>query len=206
MLSEMGEMATQCVALAIESYLGERGTSARVHEISGRIMGRYYEVADLTFEMMLRYQPLADDYRMVRSSIEISYAYSRFGRYAYDITLVRDHFGDISGCKTAALCDISERVQGMIRDAIRSFSELDIRKAVEIRKAEDTVDRTYHERLSELLATDDTKCALAEALLLRYLERIADHALFMSDAVNYIVTGRHRRPSRSQAPPGGGAP
>ena len=34
--------------------------------------------------------------------------------------------------------------------------------------------------------------ALAEALVLRYLERIADHALFMSDAINYIVTGKHK--------------
>ncbi|NDB47228.1 MAG: phosphate uptake regulator, PhoU, partial [Nitrososphaeria archaeon] len=29
-------------------------------------------------------------------------------------------------------------------------------------------------------------------LILRYLERIADHALFMSDAINYIVTGKHK--------------
>ena len=31
-----------------------------------------------------------------------------------------------------------------------------------------------------------------ETLILRYLERIADHAIFMSNAVNYIVTGKHR--------------
>jgi phosphate transport system protein len=27
---------------------------------------------------------------------------------------------------------------------------------------------------------------------LRYLERIGDHAVYMSDAINYIVTGKHK--------------
>ena len=43
-----------------------------------------------------------------------------------------------------------------------------------------------------LINSKNTKCALAEALVLRYLERIADHAMFMSDAINYIVTGKHK--------------
>ena len=46
--------------------------------------------------------------------------------------------------------------------------------------------------LPKLIESKDTRCALAEALLLRYLERIGDHAVFMSDAINYIVTGKHR--------------
>ncbi len=196
-LSEMGEMAVQSITLATQSYLDGVNTSAQVHELSDQIRKRYYDVADLTFEMLLRYQPVADDFRLVRSSIEISYAYSRFGRYAYDIAQVRDEFGDISECRTEALCEISDKVKSMIKDAILSFSELDIRKAIVIQEDEKFVDRVYRERLPAIIKSTDTKCALAEALLLRYLERIADHALFMSDAVNYIVTGKHR-PSDSQ--------
>ena len=196
-LAEMGDMAVQSITLAIESYLKGRNTSSEVHELSDKIRKKYYDVADLTFEMLLKYQPVADDFRLIRSSIEISYAYSRFGRYAYDISQVRDEFGDISECKTDALYEISDKVKSMIRDAILSFAELDIRKAVVIQEDEKFIDKVYRERLPAIIESTNTKCALAEALLLRYLERIADHALFMSDAVNYIVTGKHR-PTKSQ--------
>lgn len=192
LMAEMGRMVIESVSLATASYLEGRNTSAEVLRISDRIRAQYLEVEDLTFDMLLRYQPVADDFRLIRSSTEISYAFSRFGRYAYDITLVRDMFGDVSKCRSDSLVESSSKVVQMISDAVMSFAELDIRKAVRIREDEDIIDRLYKSRIAELIGSKDTRCALAEALLLRYLERIGDHAVFMSDAVNYIVTGKHR--------------
>ena len=80
----------------------------------------------------------------------------------------------------------------MIKEAVLSFAELDVRKAVKIQEDEAFVDRIYKERLPMIIQSSNTKCALAEALLLRYLERIGDHAVFMSDAINYIITGKHK--------------
>jgi phosphate transport system protein len=34
----------------------------------------------------------------------------------------------------------------------------------------------------------DVRCALASTLVLRYLERIADHACYIGDSVLYITT------------------
>jgi len=191
-MAEMGDMVTESISLAVDSYLEGTNTKDKVLTLSDAIREKYYEVEDLTFGMLLRYQPVADDFRLIRSSTEISYAFSRFGRYAYDIALVRDSFGDISSCKNASLTESSTKVKRMIREAVMSFAELDIRKAAKIREDEAFIDRIYRERLPKLINSRDTKCALAEALLLRYLERIGDHAVFMSDAINYIVTGKHR--------------
>ena len=80
---------------------------------------------------------------------------------------------------------------------ILQYSEQYIRKAQRIHEDEEFIDRLYKNRLPALIESKDTKCALAEALLLRYLERIGDHAVFMSDAINYIVTGKHR-PTQKQ--------
>ena len=99
LMSQMGDMAMECVSLAVDSYLEGKGTGGRVRELSKEITKKYFEVEDLTFDMLLKYQPVADDFRLIRSSTEISYAFSRFGRYAYDITQVRHLFGDISECK-----------------------------------------------------------------------------------------------------------
>lgn len=196
-MAEMGEMVTECISLAIDSFLSGSDTADKVYELSDKIRTKYFEVEDLTFDMLLKYQPVADDFRLIRSSTEISYAFSRFGRYAYDITQVRDLFGDISECKNDSLSEISKKVKNMIHDAVQSFAELDIRKATKIHEDEKFIDKIYRERLPQLIELKNTKCALAEALLLRYLERIGDHAVFMSDAINYIVTGKHR-PTKEQ--------
>ena len=54
------------------------------------------------------------------------------------------------------------------------------------------MDKLYKERLPMLVSSGaDTRCALAEALLLGYLERVADHAMHMGRAVNYIASGKY---------------
>lgn len=191
-MAEMGDMVIESISLAIDSYLDGTNTMDKVLSLSDSIRSKYYEVEDLTFDMLLKYQPVADDFRLIRSSTEISYAFSRFGRYAYDITQVRDLFGDVSECTNASLVESTKKVKHMIKEAVLSFAELDVRKAIKIREDEKVIDRIYKERLPKLIESNNTKCALAEALLLRYLERIGDHAVFMSDAINYIVTGKHR--------------
>ena len=188
----MGDLAVQSIMLAIDSYLYGKDESKKVHDISNEISRQYFEVADLTFDIFLKYQPVADDFRFIRSSIEISYGFTRFGRYAYDIASVRDVFGDISECDKSWLIEVSNKVKTMIKDSVLYFSELDIRKSVIMQENEEFVDKLYKQRLPMLINSQNTKCALAEALILRYLERIADHALFMSDAINYIVTGKHK--------------
>lgn len=196
-MAQMGDMVIESTSLALDSYLEGANVHEQVHSISDSIRRKYFDVEDLTFDMMLRFQPVADDFRLIRSATEISYAFLRFGRYAYDITLVRDSFGDISHCKSAFLTEAAGKVRHMIRDAVLSFAELDIRKASQIREDEQFLDAMWRDRLAQLANSSNTRCALAEALLLRYLERIGDHAVFMSDAVNYIVTGKHR-PSRER--------
>ncbi len=194
-MSEMGDLAIQCIELAVSSYIKGTNTINQVRDLSACITKKYHEVGDLIFNTILKFQPVASDFRFIRSAIEISYTLHRFGRYAYDITLVRDKFGDISNCKTEWLYQVSNETLQMTKDAMLSFALLDTGKANLIQINEEYVDKLYLERIPMLANSDDTRCALAEALLLKYLERIADHALFMSRAVNYIVTGKYGPPS-----------
>jgi len=192
LMSEMGELTINCTSLAIDSYLVGKNVVNEVKKMSNDIREQYYNLEDKTFEIILKYQPVAEDFRLIRSATEIAYAFSRLGRYAYDITLVRDKFGDLSQCDNRWLYEVSNEVKSMIKDAVLSFAELDITKAEHINQKEDFVDKVFKDRISKLITSNNTKCALAEALVLRYLERIADHAVFMSYAVNYIVTGKHK--------------
>ena len=192
LMEKMGTLASQSINLALDSYLEGKNLRHDAQRLSQEIMGLYDEVGDLTFDMMLRYQPVASDFRLIRSCIEISYGFTRFGRYAYDITVVRDMFGDISECKNEVIYTLSGEIKHMINLAIQCFATLDLEKAKQLRTDEDLVDKYYNKHLPMLINSSNVKCALADALVLRYLERIADHAAFMGESVNYIVTGQRR--------------
>jgi phosphate transport system protein len=191
-MEKMGSLSLECINMALDSYLQSKNVRHEVHKISQEIMGLYDEVGDLTFDMILRYQPVASDFRLIRSCIEVSYGFTRFGRYAYDISAVRDMFGDLSECRNEAIYTLSGEIKHMINLAVDCFATLDLEKAKQLRTDEDLVDKYYNKHLPMLINSNNVKCALADALVLRYLERIADHAAFMGESVNYIVTGQRR--------------
>ncbi len=191
-MEKMGTLSLRSINLALDSYLGGKNVRHEVHQLSQEIMGLYDEVGDLTFEMMLRYQPVASDFRLIRSCIEVSYGFTRFGRYAYDIAAIRDMFGDLSECRNEVIYTLSGEIKHMINLAVECFATLDLEKAKQLRTDEDLVDKYYNKHLPMLINSNNVKCALADALVLRYLERIADHAAFMGESANYIVSGQRR--------------
>jgi phosphate transport system protein len=189
MMKQMCDLSIKCTNLAIDSYLGGQNARKEVHDLSSNMMDLYDKVGELTFDMILRYQPVASDFRLIRSSLEISYGFTRLSRYAYDITMVRETFGDLSDCKNEVIYTLSGEIKQMVKLAVECFATLDLDKARELRTDEDLVDKYYNKHLAMLITMNNVKCALADALVLRYMERMADHAAFVGDSVNYIVTG-----------------
>jgi phosphate transport system protein len=187
---DMANLAQDSVVKAIEAYeKAERVTDAafkRAHELSKLSA----EVEELGVDLLARYQPVATDLRFIKSCLEIAYGFSRFGRYAYDIAQVLEIYGDLSACDKTVIHDLSKKVTEMIASSIQSFKTRDTKLARSLRKEDDEVDKIYL-RYASQLANDNSvtvRCALASTLVLRYLERIADHACYIADSVIYIVT------------------
>jgi phosphate transport system protein len=67
------------------------------------------EEADLTIESIARYQPVAGDLRFIRSCMEISYGFSRLGRYSYDIVDVFETMGYIFDSDKAAVLEMAKK-------------------------------------------------------------------------------------------------
>ena len=63
---------------------------------------------------------------------------------------------------------------------------------------DDIVDRIYRDYLREIVVAKkepqdisaDPRCVISALHVLRYLERVADHACYIADSVSYIVTGK----------------
>lgn len=189
-ISDMGNLAQDSVMKAIEAYAkGEKITKQaldRAHQLSSLAS----EVEELAVELLARYQPVATDLRYIKSCLEIAYGFSRFGRYAYDIAQVLEIFGDVSRCDRTHVVDLSGRVTEMIQTSLQSFRTKDTKLARTLRHEDDMVDKLYLDYMRRITKERaiSVKCALASTLVMRYLERIADHACYIGDSVIYIVT------------------
>jgi phosphate transport system protein len=189
LLLNMANLSQQAVSSSIDAYTkGGKGTE--VKEMSDRLQTLHRQVSDLAMEMIARYQPVATDLRFLKACMEISYGFFRYGRYALDIAEVLDMFGDLGKCDRTYVVDTARKTQEMIRMSVEAFARRDVEMARKIPTMDDAVDNSYRDNLSNMIqGKGNLKCSLSAALILRYLERIADHASFIGETVEYIATG-----------------
>jgi phosphate transport system protein len=190
----MANLSRETVELAVNAYLKNEKLTDKIFHNSETLRILQDEVSELAVELIARYQPVASDLRYIKSCMEIAYGFSRFGRYAYDIMQVLEVFGDLSVCDHTSIIKASEIVHKMINLSIEAFVNRDLEKSLFVGKMDDDVDNIYKSHIANLVKEKykDLKCAVSATLILRYLERIADHASYIAEAVLYIVKGERR--------------
>ncbi len=198
LLHDMSRISQECVAMAINAYLSDRDVVQEVYSKTNQLAMLKEEVNDLAIELMIRYQPVAADLRFISSCMEIAYDLVRFGRYAYDIAQIREQFGDLGGCDKSMIASMAEMVSKMLKDSIAAFNNKDEGLAERLIEMDDIVDSSYRINLRRIVGSEkddgmDLRCALSSVLVMRYLERIADHAVYISELVRYMVSGERVR-------------
>ena len=189
LLLNMASLSQQAVSASIDAY-SKGGKGTEVKQMSDRLQSLHRQVSDLSKEMIARYQPVATDLRFLKACMEISYGFFRYGRYAYDIAQVLEMFGDLRKCDHASVVDTARKTQEMIRMSVEAFARRDVDMARKIPSMDDAVDESYRENLRRTIeGKGNMKCSLSATLILRYLERIADHATYIGESVEYIATG-----------------
>ena len=191
MVLDMAELSENTVSTAIDAYVQGRDLRERIYGWSEELRMLQDEVSELAVELFARYQPVATDLRYIKSCMEVAYGFSRFGRYAHDISDVMGIFGDLSKCDKQAIQEAGEQAKDMIRTSIKAFNERNVELASKLKKMDDVVDNIYldYVKRSAQNLNQDLKCTVSATLILRYLERIADHATYVGDTVLYIVSG-----------------
>ena len=196
-IMNMAKLSESSVLTAIESYEEGTGLKRQIFDWSEKLRTLQEEVADLAIELIARYQPVATDLRFIRSCMEISYGFSRFGRYAYDIVDVLETMDSISDCDKSTVLEMAGTVREMIHLSLQSLRSRDKDAAQKLYQMDDTVDTLYRKYLREVITLKtnqdnnftDPRCYISALLILRYLERISDHACYIGDSIHYIATG-----------------
>lgn len=192
LINDMVNLAGKTLKKSIESVLARVDNVEEVRNMSDELLFMMDEVSELAVQLIARFQPVASDLREIKSAIQVSYDFSRIGRYAANISEIVAMIPEY-GCDFTPVRELSQIVLEMVEAAGRAYLDKDLKKAEEVRRRDDQVDSLYSENIKYLIQMGgrmDTGCLLSIALILRYLERIADHTCYIADSLSYIITGR----------------
>ena len=194
MLARMGEVAYKTVSLSIMNYLEGKNVHKQVADLSEALISMAEEVEDKAFELISRFQPVASDLRILKSYMDVSYDFSRYGRYALDVSQIHEMLDGIRGCEDwirESIEEMGEKVLSMVGRSVESLKSHDAELAKTLSETEEQVDNLYSRFLDRLVekAPSKNRCMISSVLVVRYLERIADHATYIGESIVYIVTG-----------------
>jgi phosphate transport system protein len=193
LLQKMGRLAMDSIKLSLEAYNEQEDVHLQIETWSNMILILSEEVEDKATELMALYQPMAKDLRTLKAYIKIAYDIERFGRYALDISEVQRIIGPWEikeeGPPIDELVDKVTRIVALALSLIEGENQSII---WELASLEGEVDSLHLKGLRALteLRDADPKLIIANALTIRYLERIADHACYIAESMTYAYTGK----------------
>jgi len=185
---------TESTAALLEGD-GQRAESV----ISGdaRVDALREEIEERSFELLSLQNPVAGDLRMLVASLRMVGEFERMGDLAVHIAKVaRLRVPQVAVPQDVVplisrMAAIAEVMVGKVEHVI---AESDVAAAAELEQVDSEMDKLRRNSFRELLGSDwshGVEAAVDIALLGRYYERIADHAVSIANRVVYLVTGEH---------------
>ncbi len=191
----MGALVEDSCLLARSALCSRDLEAARKIPIQDKQIDALYRQIEVDCTNLLSLEaPVTQDLRLVSAFMQMVRDLERIGDYTKSISNsaiklfphpVHDCMGEIE--------TMSDRCRSMVALCLRSLSELDPDAGRSIKQKDDVVDDDY-ERLYKRLVNTPCDSGSVEpivllVLVIRALERIADHATNVGKRVTYVVTG-----------------
>ena len=169
-------------------------------EINDDLIDQYERlVEEMCVNILLKERPFAKDLKEVTGVLKLVSDLERIGDHAEDIY---DFATKLIGYKekkekNTEIENLSVFVMQMINRAIKAYIEKDYTLAKEVIADDDYVDEKYLEiienlRNKENIDKDYLSFAIYTTLVVKYLERIADHSVNIAEWVVYISSGYYK--------------
>lgn len=196
-LVEMGEMVNQSLTYSLGALTSKNKEHiAYVLQQEEKINHFSSEIEQQALLLLLKEQPLARDFRFISAAIRMNTDLERIGDQAEDIAVLVQQmlsFG-YQEANLGSLTKMSEITQTMVSDAVRAFVEGDSALAYQAAAMDDEVDALFMQVREEIIAeiraeTIEANLVIDLLMISKYLERSADHAQNIAEAVVYSITG-----------------
>jgi phosphate transport system protein len=184
-------MRQATVALLTADRVAGETVVANDHEIDEL----YRKVEETVYDVLARQAPVASDLRLVVTAVHMAGDLERMGDLADHVakTALRRHPSpavptELRGV-VGQMAEVADRIAAKIGNVL---SSPDADLAAELDRDDDAMDDLHRQLLSILLGDDwpyGVETAIDGALLGRFYERYADHAVNAGRHVIYLVTG-----------------
>lgn len=204
----MASLVEELVRHGLEALrAGDAELATRSIELDRRIDGLECEVDALCMRILAMRQPVASDLRFVTSSLKIVTDLERVGDLGVNlcervIELAderrRERRHTVDGPLRDELSSLADESMAALRDALDALVERDAEQALALLRRDASIDERYarlFRLLLDLMAREPGAIYLATRVqsVAKYLERIADHAMNVAEAVVFLVKGKDIR-------------
>ncbi|WP_292463785.1 phosphate signaling complex protein PhoU [Methanolobus sp.] len=192
---EMGEKSHKLIADSIQAL------DLKDIELAEQVIKGDKEIDDYDLmiercvsQLIARESPTAGDMRFVTSCFKISLDLERMSDNAVDIAKSTRCLEEGHTKPPGNILKMAGLGEEMLRQSMRAFDTLDEDLARATAREDDKIDRLFYEtqqELIEMMSEDRTIINNASYLLfvIRYLERIGDHACNICESVVYMASG-----------------
>ena len=200
-LVEMGSNSAEAVEAALEALCTADAKAAqKIVKGDSRINNMEQDIEHRCMTLLLRQQPVAGDLRRISTAMKVVTDIERIGDHASDIAEIIPHLvtvrkeGDPAVSQAIAM---GRKAYQIIQDAMAALTAEDELAARKVIAADDAVDFDFNaikHTLAQEIAADPAKvdAALDLLMVIKYLERIGDHAVNVAEWVQFVRTGRYK--------------
>ncbi|WP_213453841.1 phosphate signaling complex protein PhoU [Rhizomonospora bruguierae] len=196
LLVSMGEAVRTAMRLATTALLrADREAALAVISRDDEVDELYHRIEELVYAVLARQAPVASDLRLTVTSLHVATDLERMGDLAghvaktalrrYPACAVPAELRDVIG----EMAERADRIAGKIT-LVLSGPTVSVASSLE--HDDDAVDELQRQLFGTLLDdhwTHGVEAAVDAALLGRYYERYADHAVNAGQHVVYLITG-----------------
>lgn len=154
-----------------------------------------YKIEQDCITLIAKQQPIASDLRKITSVMKIITDIERIADHCADISEYIINLNQLSKIKAPAhLSDMIHAMKKMVIDTIDSFVNEDLEKASNVIAADDAVDQYFKvisSEISKIMSKDSSTVeqGICYLMIIKYLERMADHATNIAEWIRFVVTG-----------------
>ena len=200
-LTEMGRNSADAVENVLEALcVADADAAAAIVKGDARINNMERDIEHRCMTLLLRQQPVAGDLRRISTAMKVVTDIERIGDHAADIAEIIPHLvtvrkeGDPAVSQAIAM---GKKAHQMILDALDALTAEDENAARRVIAADDEVDYDFNaikHQLAQEIAEDPGKvdAALDLLMVIKYLERIGDHAVNVAEWVQFVRTSRYK--------------
>ena len=200
-LAKMSQLSADAVEDALEALC-----TADAEEAKGIVKGdtevnrMERDIEHRCMTLLLRQQPVAGDLRHISTAMKVVTDIERMGDHASDIAEIIPHLVTVRKERDPAVSQaiaMGRKAYQMIIDAMDALTAEDEIAARRVIAADDAVDYDFNaikHTLAQEIAADPAKvdAALDLLMVIKYLERIGDHAVNVAEWVQFVRTGRYK--------------